>query len=74
MKSSKYKKQKVHLSTTGEQRKYKDLIQGRFELTKVKRIERQYNPKTSTSFKGGDITPETIQDLIKEGKRDGESI
>ena len=60
--------------TTGEQRKYKDLIQGRFELTKVKRIERQYNPKTSTSFKGGDITPETIQDLIKEGKRDGESI
>jgi NTE family protein len=60
--------------TTGEQRKYKDLIQGRFELTKVKRIERQYDPDTSTSLKGGDITPKTIQKLIKEGKKDGESI
>jgi hypothetical protein len=60
--------------TTGEQRKYKDLIQGRFELTKVKRIERQYDPDTSTSLKGGDITLKTIQKLINEGKKDGESI
>jgi uncharacterized protein with gpF-like domain len=60
--------------TTGEQRKYKDLIQGRFELTKVNRIERQYNPNTSTSLKGGDITLKTIQELIKESKKDGELI
>jgi hypothetical protein len=45
---------------------------GRYELNKVKRIERQYDPNTSTSFKGGDITPETIDKLIKEGEKDAE--
>ena len=32
--------------TVGEDTKYEDLIRGRFELTKVERIE--YNPKNST--------------------------
>lgn len=43
--------------TVGEHRKYEDLIRGIFELTKVERIERKHNPETSTSLKGGDITP-----------------
>ena len=60
--------------TTEEQRKYKDLIKGRFKLTKVKRIERQYDPSTSTSLKTGDITLRTIQDLIKEGEIDAKRI
>ena len=56
----------------GEHRKYENLIRGNFELTKVERIERKYNPKTSTSFKGGDITPQTIEKLIEEGEGDAE--
>jgi hypothetical protein len=58
--------------TVGEHRKYEDLIRGSFELTKVERIERKHNPETSTSFKGGDITPQTIEKLIEEGKGDAE--
>jgi hypothetical protein len=30
----------------------------------------KYNPKTSTSFKLGDITPQTIRELIEEGEGD----
>jgi NTE family protein len=55
---------------SGERRTYKDLTMGRFELTNVKRIERKYDANTSTSFKTGDITPETIDKLIKEGEKD----
>ncbi len=58
--------------TVGEHRKYEDLIRGRFELTKVERIERKHHPETSTSFKGGDITPKTIEKLIEEGQGDAE--
>ena len=70
--SLKTKEAKSTSNTVGKLRKYGDLIKGRFELTKIKRIERQYDPNTSTSFKGGDITPETIDKLIKEGERDGD--
>lgn len=34
------------------------------------RIERKYNPNISTSFKGGDITSKTIEEMIKEGESD----
>ena len=37
--------------------------------TRYRRIK-EYNPKTSTSFKLGDITPQTISELIEEGQRD----
>jgi NTE family protein len=70
--SLKAKEAKSTSNTVGEHKEYEDLIKGRFELTKVKRIERQYDPNTSTSLKGGDITPETIDKLIKEGEKDTE--
>ena len=60
--------------TLGEHRKYEDLIRGRFELTKVKRIERKYDANTSTSLKGGDITPQTIEKLIEEGENDTKDL
>ena len=43
---------------------------GRFKLLKVQRIERKYDPETSIYRKGGDITLQTIQDLIKQGYDD----
>jgi len=55
--------------TVGKPRKYNDLITGRFEL-KVKRIECKYDVNTSTSLKGGDIAPQTIEKLIEEGEKD----
>jgi hypothetical protein len=70
----KQKRQKSTSYTVGKHREYEDLMKGRFELTKVMRIERQYDPKTSTSFKTGDITPETIDKLIREGENDGEIL
>jgi predicted acylesterase/phospholipase RssA len=54
----------------GEHTEYKDILRGRFKITKLVRIERKYNPNTSTSFKGGDITSKTIDELIKEGEHD----
>lgn len=56
--------------TSGESRSFKDLMTGRFKLLKVQRIERKYDPETSTYRKGGDITLQTIQDLIKQGYDD----
>jgi hypothetical protein len=70
----KTKEAKSTSSTAGEQRIYKDLIKGRFELSKVVRIERKYDPNISTSLKGGDITPKTIEEMIKEGENDAASI
>jgi hypothetical protein len=58
--------------TAGKDRKYRDLIRGIFKLTKVERIELSYDPKTSTSYKTGDITRQTIEKLIEEGERDAE--
>ena len=56
--------------TVGEQKKYEDILRGKFKITKMVRIERKYNPNTSTSFKGGDITSKTIEEMIKEGEND----
>jgi hypothetical protein len=52
-----------------EVRNYKDLIRGRFKLTKVLRIEHT-NYINSISGKGGDLTFQTINKLIKEGEID----
>lgn len=56
--------------TSGQPRSFKDLMTGRFKLLKVQRIERKYNPESSTYFKLGDTTLQTIQDLIKQGYDD----
>jgi NTE family protein len=56
--------------TAGEHKKYEDILRGRFKITKLVRIERKYNPNISTSFKGGDITSKTIEEMIKEGEND----
>jgi hypothetical protein len=56
--------------TSGEPRSFKDLMTGRFKLLKVQRTERRYNPESSTYFKLGDITSQTIKDLIKQGYDD----
>jgi hypothetical protein len=58
-------------STSKDQRglheKYKDLIKGQFELTKVMRIE--YTDYTNSIFnKTADLTLETIEDLINQGE------
>ncbi len=53
---------------TGERRKYKDLLKGRFRLTKVTRIE----PETYTDSiydKGEGSTSKTIKSLIEKGKK-----
>lgn len=70
--SLKTKEARSRSNAVGKHREYGDLIKGRFELTKIRRIERQYDPNTSTSLKTGDITPETIDKMIKEGERDGD--
>ncbi|WP_458719713.1 patatin-like phospholipase family protein [Candidatus Nitrosocosmicus sp. R] len=63
-------KSKTH---TGRDRTYKDLLKGRFRLTKVIRIEpKSYdNP---ISGKGSDFTSITIKDLIKKGEHDAKEI
>ena len=45
-------------------------MSGGFKLLKVQRIERKYNPESKTHSKLGDITIQTIQDLIKQGYDD----
>ncbi len=55
--------------TSGESRSFKDLMTGRSK-PKVQRIERKYNPESSTYSKLGDITLQTIQDPIKQGYDD----
>jgi NTE family protein len=52
---------------TGEQRKYKDLIDGRFDLKRVVTIERK-DDLNSISNKWADYTSETINTLISEGE------
>jgi hypothetical protein len=54
---------------TGDHIKYEDLIKGRFELTKVLRIERT-SYINSVYGKTNDLTEKTIIKLIKEGKCD----
>jgi predicted acylesterase/phospholipase RssA len=52
-----------------EARKYEDLIRDTFNLNVVMRIERT-NYINSTSYKTGDLTLETINKLIQEGRCD----
>jgi NTE family protein len=52
---------------TGNRRKYRDLIEGRFYLNQVITIERRDDP-CSISNKWADYTSETIDMLIAEGK------
>ena len=55
-----------------EDRKYKDLIKGRFKIT-VTRIE----PKSyehSIYGKGADFTSKTIENLIEKGKQDARRV
>jgi hypothetical protein len=58
----------------GQDRSYRDVMKRVFKLTKVVRIERRYDPNSSTSLKTGDLTPKTIDELIKEGEKDAEFI
>ena len=65
-KFEKLKKTKAR-SHTGRDRTYKDLLKGRFRLTKVIRFE----PKSydnSISGKGSDFTSVTIKNLIEKGE------
>jgi NTE family protein len=57
----------------GEDRKYKDLLRGRFSLTKVIRIEHE-SYEDSISGKGADFTSETIKSLIAKGKQDARRV
>ena len=59
----------ISKGSKGEFRKYKNLLSGRFKLTKVLRIEHT-NYINSISGKGGDLTFQTISKLIKEGEID----
>lgn len=56
--------------------KYKDLLKGRFRLTKVTRIEPEEpeNYTDSISGKGGDFTSKTIMSLIEKGKQDARRV
>jgi NTE family protein len=57
----------------GEDRKYKDLLKGRFRLTKVIRIENE-SYKDSISGKVGDFTSQSIRNLIEKGKQDARRV
>ncbi len=53
----------------GKPRKYKDLLTGRFRITKVVRIERKDDPNT-ISRKWADYSLTTLQILYEQGRRD----
>ena len=57
----------------GDNRKYKDLLKGRFRLTKVIRIENE-SYKDSISGKVGDFTSQSIRNLIEKGKQDARRV
>jgi hypothetical protein len=57
----------------GEDRTYKDLLKGRFRLTKVIRIEPE-SYADSISGKGADFTSKTIKSLIEKGENDAITI
>ena len=61
------------LKNNRKHQKYRDLLKGRIELTKIERIERRHNQE-STSRKTGDFSPETINALIKEGENDVQEL
>ena len=55
-----------------EDRKYKDLIKGRFKV-RVTRIENE-GYEDSIYGKGGDFTSKTIRSLIEKGKQDAQKV
>ncbi|HEU4444582.1 MAG TPA: patatin-like phospholipase family protein [Nitrososphaeraceae archaeon] len=57
----------------GEHIKYKDLLKGRFKLTKVTRIEPE-SYKDSIFGKEEDFTSKTIMSLIEKGKQDARRV
>ena len=61
---------------TGENIKYKDLLKGRFKLTKVIRIEPEGPESYTDSISGkvGDFTSKTIMSLIEKGKQDAQRM
>ena len=63
-------KNKAH---AGRDRTYKDLLKGRFRLTKVIRFEPK-SYENSISGKGADFTSLTIKNLIKKGEHDAKEI
>ena len=56
-------------SDMGNKRTYKDLLNCRFKLKSVLRIENTYDDD-SISAKIGDYTSKTIKNLIKKGRDD----
>jgi predicted acylesterase/phospholipase RssA len=60
-------------SNTNETRTYKDLLDCRFKITSVMRIEHT-GYKDTISGKGSDFTSKTIKDLINEGKKDASKL
>ena len=56
-------------SRTGKQRQNKDLVDGRFRITKVKRIERSADPN-SIWGKIADFTSITVNILMEQGYKD----
>jgi hypothetical protein len=59
---------------THKHTKYRDLLRGRYELTKVKRIERKFRPDEDNSHKTGDFTLKTISTLINDGEHDANEL
>lgn len=61
---------------TGEHVKYKDLLKGRFKLSKVVRIEPEESESYTDSISGkvGDFTSKTIMNLIEKGKQDARRV
>jgi NTE family protein len=62
------------MTYTGHHRNYWDLLKGRFELTKVLRIERKNDKDYSMSGKVSDFTRKTIKQLITKGEEDAYKI
>jgi NTE family protein len=56
-----------------DNRSYKDLVKGRFKLTKVFRVERK-NDADDVWGKTADFTQETIKQLIEQGERDAMNV
>ena len=54
-------------SRSGEGRKYKDLLEGRFRIEKVAHIERE-NDENAISNKAFDFSAKTIRQLMQDGK------
>jgi hypothetical protein len=56
-----------------DNRKFKDLLNGRFKLAKVLRVERK-NDADEISGKVADFTQETIKRLIERGEHDASNL